>query len=177
MKKTLILLVAALALLAAAFFIGRWSKPDKPVPPPEVIVQIDTVTITEKEIVVQWRDRVRVDTAWFPLVDMDDDEPMDTIDYPYDNPPVDSVAVEIPIDRYIAQQDSLYRVVVDGYGVEFKEITVYPKTITITNTIETKKPTHWGIGVQAGYGVTLVDKTVKLSPYVGVGVSYNIITW
>lgn len=177
MKKNLIILVAALVLLAASFFIGRWSKPDKPLPPPEIVVKLDTITLRDTDIVVQWKDRIRKDTVWLPLVDMDDDEPMDTIDYPYDNPPRDSVAVEIPIDRYIAQKDSLYRVVVDGYGVEFKEIEVYPKTITITNTIELKKPTHWGVGIQAGYGATLVDKTVKLSPYVGVGVSYNIITW
>jgi hypothetical protein len=39
------------------------------------------------------------------------------------------------------------------------------------------KPTHWGIGVQAGYGATLSNNTVKLAPYIGVGISYNIITW
>ena len=62
-------------------------------------------------------------------------------------------------------------------AVKFKEVTIYPKTITITNTIETKKPTHWGLGIHAGYGATLNNNTVQLSPYVGVGISYNILTW
>lgn len=173
MKKTLILLACALALIAAAFFIGRWTKPEKPLPPPTIVERIDTVTITE--IRIDTIERIRTVTAYLPVVEPD--EPMDTIDYPYDNPPVDSVAVEIPISRYVAERDSLYRVVAEGYAVDFKEITVYPKTITITNTVEVKKPTHWGIGVHAGYGATLQGKEVRLSPYVGVGVSYNIITW
>lgn len=36
--------------------------------------------------------------------------------------------------------------------------------------------TRWGIGVQAGYGAVL-KQDVKLYPYIGVGVSYNIIRW
>lgn len=173
MKKTLILLLAGIAIIAASFFIGRWSKPDKPIPPPTIIERIDTVTITE--IIVDTVELVKTITVYLPVAE-DDDEPMDTID-PYWQPPVDSVAVEIPISRYVAQEDSLYRVVAEGYAVEFKEITVYPKTITITNTIEVKKPTYWGIGVQAGYGATLDNNTIRLSPYIGVGISYNIFSF
>lgn len=36
--------------------------------------------------------------------------------------------------------------------------------------------TRWGIGVQVGYGAAL-KQDVRLYPYVGVGVSYNIIRW
>lgn len=173
MKQTLITLLAALALIVASFFIGRWTKPEKPLPPPTIIERIDTVTITE--IRIDTIEKVRTITAYLPIAETD--EPMDTIDYPYDNPPADSVAVQIPISRYVAEQDSLYRVVAEGYAVDFKEITVYPKTITITNTIEVKKPTHWGIGIQAGYGATFNNNVVRLSPYIGVGVSYNVISF
>ena len=85
--------------------------------------------------------------------------------------------MEIPISRYVAEQDSLYRVVAEGYAVDFKEITVYPKTVTICNQVEVKKPTHWGIGIQAGYGATFNNNVVRLSPYIGVGVSYNVISF
>jgi hypothetical protein len=38
------------------------------------------------------------------------------------------------------------------------------------------RKTRWGIGVQAGYGAVL-KQDMKLYPYIGVGVSYNIIRW
>lgn len=155
----------------AGFVLGKERRPKTE---PTVEVRIDTVTITEVRI--DTIERVRTITAYLPIAEPDD-EPMDTIDYPYDNPCADSVAVQIPISRYVAEQDSLYRVVAEGYAVDFKEITVYPKTVTITNTIETRKPTHWGIGIQAGYGATLDNKVVRLSPYVGIGLSYNIISF
>lgn len=171
-KGILAALVAALVVGIVCgiygFELGRMkARPSEPT----IIERIDTVTITE--IRIDTVERVRTVTAYLPIVE-DEAEPMDTIDYPYTP---DSVAVQIPISRYVAEQDSLYRVVAEGYAVDFKEITVYPKTVTITTTVETRKPTHWGIGIQAGYGATLQDRTVRLSPYVGVGISYNILTW
>jgi hypothetical protein len=38
------------------------------------------------------------------------------------------------------------------------------------------KKTRCGVGVQAGYGV-MVGNEVRLAPYVGVGISYNIVSW
>lgn len=37
-----------------------------------------------------------------------------------------------------------------------------------------KKPTRWGIGLNAGYGI-IFDKDVHLAPYLGAGASYNLI--
>lgn len=179
--------IAAAIIATTSCFCAGWhfGKASIKIPEPTTEVRIDTVTVTapSTDSVAQ----VGTVVAQLPVarpkpVEIEgtineDDEPMDTIDYPYDNPPADSAAVEIPISRYVAEKDSLYRVVAEGYAVDFKEITVYPKTATITNTIEVRKPTRWGIGVQAGYGATLNNNTVKLAPYIGVGISYNIITW
>lgn len=174
-KGLLIGIVAAFVAAIICFVTGfTFGKKSVKLPKPTVEVRVDTVTITE--VRVDTIEKVRTITAYLPVVE-DDDEPMDTIDYPYDNPPEDSVKVEIPISRYVAQEDSLYRVVAEGYAVDFKEITVYPKTVTITNTVEVKKPTHLGIGIQTGYGVTMNQNVVKLSPYIGVGISYNIISF
>lgn len=38
------------------------------------------------------------------------------------------------------------------------------------------RKTRWGIGIQVGYGAAL-KQDVRLYPYVGVGVSYNLIRW
>lgn len=170
-KGIALALIAAFVYGVTAFVVGfNFGKMKRPQPTePTIVEKIDTVTVTEVRI--DTIERVRTVTAYLPVVEPDD-EPMDTIDFT-----PDSVHVEIPISRYVAQKDSLYRVVASGYAVNFDEITVYPKTITITNTIETKKPTRWGVGIQAGYGATLQDKTVRLAPYIGVGISYNIFTW
>ena len=173
MKYNLKYIVFIIAVAIVTVFADRCSKQDKPAPEPVIIERIDTLTITE--VRVDTVERVRTIKVFLPVSEPED-EPMDTIDCPYTNP-TDSVMVDIPISRYVAQKDSLYRVVAEGYAVDFKEITVYPKTITITNTVEVKKPAHWGIGVQAGYGATLHNNEVRLSPYVGVGLSYNIVSW
>ena len=39
------------------------------------------------------------------------------------------------------------------------------------------KPKRWGIGLQAGYGVSLHNGEVFPAPYIGVGLSYSIINW
>ena len=44
---------------------------------------------------------------------------------------------------------------------------------TTTTTITKDKPKKWGIGAQFGYGIT----GKQLSPFFGVGVSYNLIKW
>lgn len=174
-KGILAAFVVAVVLICTAYAIGQNRGYSRGLrgSSPAIVVKHDTVTTTK--VIVDTVYKVRTITAYLPVVP-DADEPMDTIDNPYDNPP-DSAAVEIPISRYVAEQDSLYRVVAEGYAVDFKEITVYPNTVTITNTVEIRKPTHWGIGIQAGYGATLQGSTVKISPYIGVGISYNVASW
>lgn len=168
--------VMVFTILASGLLGYKMGRGSVRIPEPTIVERIDTVTVIE--IKVDTIETVRTVTKYLPVAmpePEDTNEPMDTIDYGLE--PIDSVKVEVPISRYVAQQDSLYRVVAEGYEVEFKEITVYPKTLTITNTVEIKKPSHWGLGIQAGYGATLIDKTIKLSPYIGAGISYNIISW
>jgi hypothetical protein len=53
----------------------------------------------------------------------------------------------------------------------------YIKVIGIKSfKFDEQKPKKWGVGVQAGYGV-LLSNPVKMSPYVGIGVSRNIIVF
>ncbi len=75
--------------------------------------------------------------------------------------------------------DSTFRAQVSGYRPVLDWIEVYPRSVTITETVtrEVARKTRWGIGVQVGYGATLDNKQVVLSPYIGVGVSYNIFQW
>ncbi len=83
----------------------------------------------------------------------------------------DSALVSVPITSKV-YEDSLYRAVVSGYRASLDEITVYPRMDIVTIT-EKPKRKRWGVGVQVGYGMTLNGRP-QLSPYAGIGVSYNL---
>ena len=88
----------------------------------------------------------------------------------------DTVAVYLPITQKV-YRDSLYAAYVSGYRAKLDSIEVYGRTrdVTIRETPirETPKRKRWGLGLQVGYGMA----GNKASPYVGVGVSYNLFEW
>ena len=85
----------------------------------------------------------------------------------------DTTYLPLPIE-YATYQDSTYRAVVSGYRPRLEEIDVYPLTQIIT--VETErvyteyKHYRFGVGVQAGYGIT----PKGFQPYLGLGLSYNL---
>ena len=85
----------------------------------------------------------------------------------------DTIYISVPIP--ITQQrytDSAYTAWVSGYAPRLDSIHVYPRREVITTTIR-PKPRRWGVGVHGGVGIT--PKGVQ--PYIGVGISYNILTF
>ena len=86
---------------------------------------------------------------------------------------------QLQIDTLIRQEitykDSTYTAVVGGIEPYLKSIEIYPKTIYVNNNTTTtiKVRSRFGLGVQAGYGLSRNG----LQPYVGVGVQYNLIQW
>lgn len=79
--------------------------------------------------------------------------------------------IYLPIEQKI-YRDSLYTVYVSGYRAMLDSIEVYSRTNTVTIR-ERMKPKRWGLGVQAGYGLT----GNKASPYIGVGINYSLFQW
>lgn len=68
-----------------------------------------------------------------------------------------------------------YEAWVSGYRPRLDSIWVFPETRYITKEVKVqRKPTRWGIGIQAGYGVGISSGQVRAFPYIGVGISYNI---
>ena len=93
----------------------------------------------------------------------------------------DSMFVYLPVER-VEYVDTNYYAVVSGVQPKLEEISVYPKTTVVTNTVtetvyEKRKPTRFGIGIQAGFGgmYGLKSKKIDAGPYIGVGISYNLI--
>lgn len=152
--------VIALALIAAAFLLGRRSvKPE--------IVEIhrtDTVvvrdTVRETVLVPKARSLTRVDTVLLKV-------PGDTVEVP----------VLVPISHKVYEGED-YRAVVSGFRASLDTLDIFRKTQTVTNTVVQRvevpgKPKRWGIGVSAGYALT--PQGVK--PYIGAGISYSFITF
>lgn len=88
----------------------------------------------------------------------------------------DSATIILPITQKV-YKDSTYEAWVSGYMPALDSIRIFQPTTTITNTItNTKiryKQKRWGLGVQSGIGITLG----KIEPYIGIGISYNILSW
>lgn len=73
--------------------------------------------------------------------------------------------------------DSLYTAWVSGYDPRLDSIRIVRTLHVVTQTVTVKEPPkRWGLGVTAGYGLTLAPQP-QLSPFIGVGVSYNLVSW
>lgn len=89
----------------------------------------------------------------------------------------DTVLVHLPIEQR-QYSDPRYTAWVSGYRPQLDSIQIYQQTQHITKEVKVAtKPKRWGIGLQAGYGVSFSNKQIKATPYIGIGISYNILTW
>lgn len=75
-------------------------------------------------------------------------------------------------------QDSLSRVYASGIFPQIDSVQhfVSERIVTKELTQVVKKPCRWGVGIHGGYGI-MIGKDVEFSPYLGIGISYNIISW
>ncbi len=161
MKKYIIPIILALTVIAslASYHKGYKKGISKAV---ETIITVrDTLTLTDtihtvepKYIAVRTVDTIRVPV---PVQGK-----------------TDTVWAELPREQKI-YQDSTYLAYVSGYAPQLDSIDVFRKTttITVTNTIKEYTNPRWSIGVQAGYGASKDG----LSPYVGVGIQYNLVSF
>jgi len=150
-------------VVAVSFLIGcRYGRRTARMPVRLSVIN-DTVQVTKTDTI--WREKpvfvassvIRHDTVRLATLERD------------------TVSVDVPIERRVYEEDSLYRAVVSGWHPSLDTLMVFPKTTTIT--IREKVPVpdrrRWGIGIQAGAGATRNG----LAPYVGVGVSYSLLSW
>ena len=159
MKKYIIIALLALAIGAVLFAYHKGRVKGRSEAVETIITQRDTLTLTDTIKVVEPK-YIAVRTV-------------DTIRVPIPIPgKTDTLWAELPREQKV-YQDSTYRAYVSGYQPKLDSIDVYRKTTTITvnNIVKEYTNPRFSIGVQAGYGVTKAG----LSPYIGVGVQYNLI--
>lgn len=157
--KAMLIGMGATLVGVLLFLVGRWTAPC-PVVTEEVVNTVtkvvrDTVTI-EKPVVryVHTTDSIRVVVR-------------------------DTLYIGLPREVKVYEDDR-YRAEVSGYMPSLDCIDIYQQTQIVekevVRTVEGKKRTRWGVGVTAGYGVT-IGRQPLFVPYVGVGINYNIISW
>ena len=88
----------------------------------------------------------------------------------------DSAYVVVPITQTV-YEDSTYTAYVSGYRATLDSLIFrMPREITTITNTHYQKPKRWSVGIQVGYGMTLKG-TPQFSPYVGIGVSYNLFSF
>ena len=87
----------------------------------------------------------------------------------------DTVEVDVPIERKVYQEDSLYRVVISGWRPSLDSLSIYPTitTITIREKVKTPAP-KLSLGITAGPSA-LVTPGGKIHGGIGatVGLQYR----
>ena len=150
--------VGVAAAITIAFLIGRRCPinggGETPTPKVDTLVIRDTFKVTEPIYVTK---RV-VDSIPYPVTD--------TLRMR------DTLYVYLEREQ-IRWEDSLAVVYASGVMPQVDSVIHHTKQVIITKEIPVIQKTRWGIGVQAGVGAGKGG----LTPYVGVGVSYNLFSW
>ena len=85
----------------------------------------------------------------------------------------DTVLVHLPIEQR-QYSDPRYTAWVSGYRPQLDSIQIYQQTQYITKEVKVATK-RWGLGLQAGYGVSLHNGQVFPAPYIGVGLNWNFL--
>ena len=153
-------ILCVILLILVGILIGQKYRQKSPLEPPEI--KVDTLFV--RDTIMQYKpifvDKTKVDSVLIPV--------KDTI--------VIRDSVYIYMDREkVTWRDSLCEVYASGIMASVDSVRHFHeyKYITIETQVPVKVRSHWGLGVNAGYGVGQGG----LTPYIGIGVSYNILSW
>lgn len=99
---------------------------------------------------------------------------VDSIPYPVTDTLMLRDTLYVFLERQqIRWEDSLSVVYASGVMPQVDSVIHHTESLIITKEIPVIKKTRWGLGVQAGVGAGKGGLTL----YVGVGVSYNLLSW
>ena len=146
------------------FLIGQQHPQKSPVEPikekVDTLLIFDTITLTKPVFV----EKIQLDSVYMPVTD--------TL-WKHDT-------LYVYLEReQIQWQDSLCRVYASGINPQVDSVThfVHETIVNREISVPVKVKSRWGLGIQVGYGAGVNGKQVYLTPYVGVGISYNILSW
>ena len=164
MNKKTTFLVNALLTLACVFLFGFiiGQKHPQKLPVEPIKTKVDTLVIRDTMMYYKpiYVDRVQLDSVLVPV--------LDTMMIH------DTTFVYLEREK-VTWRDSLCEVYASGIMTSVDSVRHFQeyKYITIETQVPVKVKSHWGLGVNAGYGVGKGGFT----PYIGVGISYNLLSW
>lgn len=160
-KKTTFLVNALLILVCMflfGFLIGQKHPQKLPVEP--IKTKVDTLVI--RDTIMSYKpiyvDRVKLDSVLVPV--------LDTMMIH------DTTFVYLEREK-VTWRDSLCEVYASGIMASVDSVRHFQEDKYIKKQVPVKVKTHWGLSVNAGYGVGKGGFT----PYIGVGISYNLLSW
>lgn len=152
--------VAIVVWFVFGIHIGRKYPQKQPIEPAKVKVDTLYVRDTITSYKPKYVEKVKLDSILVPVID--------------------SVKIHDTTFVYMEREkvtwrDSLCEVYASGIMASVDSVRHFQESMTIIKEIPVVKvkKTHWGLGVQAGVGAGKDG----LTPYIGVGVSYNILSW
>ena len=157
-------LLALLLLVPLGFLTGRCTAPKTPVEP----LSRDTVIVTHYDTIMREKPvyitKTVVDTMRVPVVD--------TLRIS------DTLWLALPREQR-TYGDTTYRAWVSGVEPSLDSIRIYERVrcVTVTERVPVEVSRRWSLGVHAGYGAALQSGGVTIAPYVGLGISYNLLSW
>ena len=158
--KTLTQILGVALLFALVAFAGiRYGRKTakKPV---ELIVVWDTTEVVKYDTITRYRPIYVARTVY------------DTVVTHFTTVEHDTVAVEVPMERRVYEEDSLYRAVLSGWRPSLDTLVIWPKTTTITiHEREVVPRSKWSFGVAIGPSVL---STPKGQVHAGLGATIGL---
>ena len=159
MSKAAGYILAVLATAAICLFVARRCNSIKEPPQGRIVSRVDTLYVRDTLTVYKPSKVTRTVKDTMRVIVKETQ--IDTMH--------DTVFVYLPQESIVWQDD---RCIVYAHGInpQVDSVTHFSSGAVVTRTV-TGRPKRWGIGVSAGYGMSKDG----LSPYIGLGISYNII--
>lgn len=164
-KKILIAMAVLVAAVAIAYLVGRRDGQNEATRGD--FVKVDTLvvhdTITQEKPIIEERLVLHKYPVFVPQTD--------TL-WKHD-----TLYVWLTREQ-VVWKDKYAKVYASGVMPKVDSVEHYITNYYIEKEVEkiVKKPCRWGLGIQAGYGV-MFGNQVQTAPYIGVGISYNILSW
>ena len=176
-EKVMTILCVILLMFSIGILMGQKRQQKTPVEPPEI--KVDSLFIRDTNSFIEPQEEPSPDVLIKEIpvpVYVADSSAIDSLlnEYARLERVSDSLQlVLLRVQRHYS--DSTFDAWVSGVDPRLDSIKTYQTNMVITKEIPViqVKKTRWGLGVNAGYGVGQGG----LTPYIGIGVSYNILSW
>ena len=154
--RKIISIIGIVLFFSLGFFLGKGRKPA-----PELIEHRDTTYILDTEYVDK------------PVPKYVEVIRHDTLRTEYWDIKYDTVIAEVPIERKVYEQDSLYKAIISGWHANLDSIWIYKTTTEITITKRIPAP-KFSFGVTAGPSALITPSgNIKAGLGITAGLQYR----